>query len=203
MVFIMRLRAGHKLKTLIFLRQKPVHKHDDTLRAAVNLQPQPAAFEIPDTTGNFEWTAELINISQNHNISLQKKCEPLYNYIQYISRISENKKKGMSAVNAVDEAMDWAVHANLLNGFFKVQKEEVLAMSLTEYDEEEVRRDFIEEGREMGIAEGITQGAQQKAIEDATNLLKLNALTPEQISSAIRLPLEQVLELKKQLAITV
>ncbi len=106
-------------------------------------------------------------------------------------------------MNAVDEAMDWAVHANLLNGFFKVQKEEVLAMSLTEYDEEEVRRDFIEEGREMGIAEGITQGAQQKAIEDATNLLKLNALTPEQISSAIRLPLEQVLELKKQLAITV
>lgn len=101
----------------------------------------------------------------------------------------------MSAVNAVDEAMDWAVHANLLNGFFKVQKEEVLAMSLTEYDEEEVRRDFIEEGREMG--------AQQKAIENAINLLKLNALTPEQISSAIRLPLEQVLELKKQLAITV
>lgn len=105
----------------------------------------------------------------------------------------------MSAVNAVDEAMDWAVHANLLNGSFKVQKEEVLAMSLTEYDAEEVMRDIREEGREMDI----TEGAQQKAIEDATNLLKLNALTPEQISSAIRLPLEQVLELKKQLAITV
>nr|WP_318659553.1 hypothetical protein [uncultured Treponema sp.] len=156
------------------------------------------AFEIPDTSGNFEWTAELINISQNHNISLQKKCEPLYNYIQYISRISENKKKGMSAVNAVDEAMDWAVHANLLNGFFKVQKEEVLAMSLTEYDEEEVRRDFIEEGREMGIAEGREigheEGAQQKALEAATELLK-EGDSPEKIARCIGLPLEKVKEL--------
>ena len=153
------------------------------------------AFEIPDTTGNFEWTAELINISQNHNISLQKKCEPLYNYIQYVSRISENKKKGMSAVNAVDEAMDWAVHANLLNGFFKVQKEEVLAMSLTEYDEEEVRRDFIEEGREMGIAEG----AQQTAIEAAENALKMN-LSAEQASKITGLSLDKVNELQKELA---
>ena len=153
------------------------------------------AFEIPDTSGNFEWTAELINISQNHNISLQKKCEPLYNYIQYVSRISENKKKGMSAVNAVDEAMDWAVHTNLLNGFFKVQKEEVLAMSLTEYDEEEVRRDFIEEGREMGIAEG----AQQKAIEAAENALKIN-LSAEQASKITGLSLDKVNELQKELA---
>ena len=152
------------------------------------------AFETPDRTGNFEWTAELININPDHNISLQKNCEPLYNYIQYVSRISENKKKGMSAVAAVDEAMDWAVHANLLNGFFKVQKEEVLAMSLTEYDEEEVRRDFIEEGREIGIAEGT----QQKAVEDASNMLRKN-YPVDDISEITGLPLEQVLQLQAQL----
>lgn len=94
-------------------------------------------------------------------------------------------------MNAVDEAMDWAVHANLLNGFFKVQKEEVLAMSLTEYDEEEVRRDFIEEGREMG--------AQQKAIENAINFIKMDLGTPEQIAQGTGLPLEQVLQLQEQL----
>ena len=155
------------------------------------------AFEVPDKTGNFEWTAELININPDHNISLQKNCEPLYNYIQYVSRISQNKKKGMSAVAAVDEAMNWAIHEKLLDGFFKVKKEEVLAMSLTEYDEEEVRRDFIEEGREIGIAEGT----RQKAVEAAINLLKMNVLSEEQIAQAEGLPLEQVLELKQQISV--
>ncbi len=106
-------------------------------------------------------------------------------------------------MNAIDEAMDWAVHTNLLNGFFKVQKEEVLAMSLTEYDAEEVMRDIREEGREMGIAEGITQGARQTKIEASINLLKMNVLSDEQIAQGTGLPLEQVLELKKQLITSV
>ena len=70
-------------------------------------------------------------------------------------------------------------------------------MSLTEYDEEEVRRDFIEEGREIGIAEG----SQQKAVEAAINLLKMNVLSEEQIAQAEGLPLEQVLELKQQISV--
>ena len=148
------------------------------------------AFEVPDRTGNFEWTAELININQTHNIALQKNCEPLYNYIQYVSRISQNKKKGMSAVAAVDEAMNWAIHEKLLDGFFKVQKEEVLAMSLTEYDEEEVRRDFIEEGREIGIAEG----AQQTKIETASNLYA-NGVSVDIIAKSLNMTVDNVMEI--------
>ena len=68
-------------------------------------------------------------------------------------------------------------------------------MSLTEYDEEEVRRDFIEEGREIGIAEGT----RQKAIEAAKNFLKMNVLSDAQISEGTGLPLEQVVELKNSL----
>jgi len=152
------------------------------------------AFETPEKTGNFEWTAELININPDHNISLQKNCEPLYNYIQYVSRISENKKKGMSAVAAVDEAMNWAIHEKLLDGFFKVQKEEVLAMSLTEYDEEEVRRDFIEEGREIGIAEGITRGSQQKAIEAAKSFYA-NGVSVDIIAKSLNMTVDKVMEI--------
>ena len=100
----------------------------------------------------------------------------------------------MSAVAAVDEAMNWAIHEKLLDGFFKVQKEEVLAMSLTEYDAEEVMRDIREEGREIGIAEGT----QQKAVEDASNMLRKN-YPVDDISEITGLPLEQVLQLQAQL----
>ena len=45
------------------------------------------------------------------------------------------------------------------------------------------------------------EALQQKAVETATNLLKLDTLSAEQISNAVNLPLEQVLELKKQITV--
>ena len=53
----------------------------------------------------------------------------------------------------------------------------------------------FEAGREKGLEQGVTQ----KAIEDASNLLKMNLATPEQIAQAISLPVERVLELQKEL----
>lgn len=54
------------------------------------------------------------------------------------------------------------------------------------------------EGKEAGIAEGI----QHKSVEDAMNLLKKD-IPAETISECIGLPLEQVLELKKQITVKV
>ena len=50
-------------------------------------------------------------------------------------------------------------------------------------------------------AYAFDEGTQQAKIEAATNLLKLDALTPEQISSAIGLPLDTVLELKQKVGV--
>lgn len=50
-----------------------------------------------------------------------------------------------------------------------------------------------------GKAQGITEGSKQRAVDAATNLLQMNILTPEQIAQAVGIPLEEVLELKKQL----
>lgn len=57
------------------------------------------------------------------------------------------------------------------------------------------------EALQKGIEQGLQQGLQQKAVEAATNLLKLNKLTVEQISSTIGLSLEQVNELQKQITV--
>ncbi|MBR7079601.1 MAG: hypothetical protein IKI40_03670, partial [Treponema sp.] len=78
----------------------------------------------------------------------------------------------------------------LLGGFFKEQKEEVTAMSLTEYDEEEFKRVCREDGYEDGLAEG----ASQKAMEDAENLLR-EGIPMETVSRCIGLPLEKVQEI--------
>lgn len=66
-------------------------------------------------------------------------------------------------------------------------------MSLTEFNAEEVSREFIEEGREMGRDE--------KALEAAENLIKLKKLTDEEIAQTIGLPLEQVLAIKEKITV--
>ena len=62
-------------------------------------------------------------------------------------------------------------------------------MNIHEYDK-------FRAGKKEGIAEGIRQGtlagAQQKAVEDAERLLKMNLGSIEQIAEAINLPVAQV-----------
>ncbi len=152
------------------------------------------AFEVEDNSGQYEWTAELININPNHNKTLQKNCKPLYDYVRYVSRINENKKRGLSTQEAVNDAVEWATRKDLLDGFFKLQKEEVLAMSLTEFDVEEFRRDIREEGFE--------DGSLQKAIDATIELLK-EKIAPEVIAKCEKLPLEKVLELQEQIKVKV
>ena len=44
-------------------------------------------------------------------------------------------------------------------------------------------------------------GAQQKAVEAAEQLIKMNILSAEQIATAVNLPLDQVLEIKEKISV--
>ncbi len=59
------------------------------------------------------------------------------------------------------------------------------------------RKQFMDLEREKTYA--FDRGMEQKAVEAARNLLKMNLGTPEQIAQAEGLPLDQVLELQKEL----
>ncbi len=150
------------------------------------------AFFIEDKSGKFEWTARVLNINKNYNLPLQKKCKPLYDYIQFTSRINANKAKGMTTEEAVDEAVDWACEQNLLEGYIREQKAEVKMNLLTEYDEEAYIR--------IWRRDGILQGRQEKAEETAKTMLVDN-LPPEKVAHYSGLSLEQVLELQKKITV--
>ena len=162
------------------------------------------AFITPDKTGDFEWTATVININEDRLKGIHKNCKSLYDYAKFIARVRECAKDGAPTEKQVAEAVDWAIRENLLDGFFKRQRAEVIDLILTEYNEEQAiktwREDGYVEGLEQGLQEGLEQGAQQKAVEAATNLLRMKVLTPEQIAQGTGLPLDEVLALKEQLA---
>ena len=151
------------------------------------------AFEHPDNSGEFEWTATVININPEHNKILHKNCKALYHYISFVYRIISNIESGMSRDKAIEEAVDFAIKENYLDGFFKTQRAEIIGMILTEFNEEQAHRIW----RKDGYTEGIKDGVQQKAEEDAVALL-IEGDSPEKISRCLKLPLERVLELQEQ-----
>jgi len=57
----------------------------------------------------------------------------------------------------------------------------------------------IDEEKDIAFAEGLEEGKSEKAVEDAENLLRMGVVTPEQISQAIGLPLEQVMQIKERI----
>ncbi len=144
---------------------------------------------------DYEWTAEVININRNvielEKNGIHKKCNALYDYIKYVDRIKVNQKNGMNINAAVDEAVNWAIEENLLEGFIKEQKAEVTAMCLTEFDQE-----LYDKNRRR---EGYEEGAHENAVENAKNFLRMKVLSYEQIAQGTGLPLEEVQKLAEEI----
>ena len=68
-------------------------------------------------------------------------------------------------------------------------------MLLTEYDYDTDIAVQRQEAYEDGVEKGISQGAQQKAIETAKNMISASLGTLEQIAQITNLPLQTIKEL--------
>ena len=162
-------------------------------------------FEVSDSSGEFEWTATVININKNHNESLQKKCESLYHYCVFVDRVKANLDKKMEPEDAINEAVDFAIKGNFLDGYFKEQRMNIVGNLLTEFNQEDYdrnrRAEGYEDGYDDGRAIGRSEGERQNAIANAKNLLSETDLSPEKIAKCCSLPLEQVLALKDEILI--
>ena len=165
------------------------------------------AFEVPENSGDFEWTATMLNINSGRNKTLLQKCKPLYHYSCYVDRVKSNVRSGMTKENAVSEAVNFAIQNDFLDGYFKIQKAEVLNMSLTEFDQEAYDRHRFNEGKEVGIAEGkavgiaigiaegkevgIAEGKRDAALQNARNF-KYKNIPVDIIAECTGLSVEQV-----------
>jgi len=144
------------------------------------------AFERPDHSGHFEWTATMLNINKGHNEKIMNKCQALLQYSEFISKIKEYKKT-MSIEEAVDKAITYAISKNYLDGFFKKHKEGIMLSCLTEFNEEAYRKGvrdeilldaalkFIDKHKDKNIAKDdiINQIIEyfDLSLKDATNLV--------------------------------
>ncbi len=124
----------------------------------------------------FEWTATMFNINHGHNKELMDNCKCLQDYALYVNMVREYIDKGYSSQDAAGMAVEDAIEAKLLNGFFARHKAEVMFSYLTDFDqnlyEKTIREESFEEGLEKGIEQGLEQGHEDEKVFVAMNMLK-------------------------------
>ncbi len=113
------------------------------------------AFIHEDTSGDFEWTANMVNINSGKNDDLLNNCKPLQEYMLLIEEIRQNRSQGMEVEEAVDKAVTYCIDHDILSAFLTKHRAEVIDVCITEYDEQVfvngIREEGIKEGRQEGI----------------------------------------------------
>ena len=107
------------------------------------------SFINPDSSGDFEWTASMVNLNDGKNEDLLNNCRPLKDYMTLINEIRKNSKT-MNFENAVDAAVTYCIEHDVLRAFLLKHRAEVKDVCITEYDE----KTFVDGIRAEGRAEG-------------------------------------------------
>ena len=153
--------------------------------------------QLENTSYPLEISVKVININVDKENPILKRCEALKEYSEFIEQVRFNIE------NAVPEpfttAIKEAIKKGFLSDYLNRKSTEVQNMLLAEYDydtdiavqRKEAFEDGISIGRNEGISIGLSQGAHQKAVETAKNLLSIG-LSQDQIASVTGLSIEEI-----------
>ena len=106
-------------------------------------------YEIPVDNPQLELKVQVINI--NKDVDILSKCETLRGYMTFVNKARcKTQVERKDVKQAVLEAIDECMEENILVDFFEKHREEVVEVSIYDYDEEKVRKTLADEAREEG-----------------------------------------------------
>ncbi len=130
----------------------------------------------------------ILNINEGHNKELMEQCQTLREYAQYVAKVRKYIRE-MSLDAAVERAVNECIQEGILEDFLRANRNEVIAMSIFEYnkDEEEkkLRKAEFEFGREEGRKEVLK------------NMLDTGKYSLEEIAEVFHVSIEEVKRIKK------
>ena len=152
-------------------------------------------YEIPTDNPELELKVRVINI--NKDVHILNKCKTLRDYMTFVNKVRfKMGVEGDDVRIAVTEAMDECIDEDILVDFFEQHREEVVEVSIYDYDEEDVRRVLAEEYAqeyaqkvakevsEKAFAEGEQSGRQLNLINQVIKKVK-KSKTLETIASEL------------------
>ena len=112
--------------------------------------------------------------SRTYSSEFLSKCETLKDYMTFVNKVRvKTDIEKIDIRTAVIEAVDECIAENVLSEFFRNHREEVITVSIYEYDEEGHLEIVKEEGRQLGIAEGEKLGIIKGEEKERSNGIKV------------------------------
>ena len=123
-----------------------VLKLSELFKDAANLKGTPFAVVL-------ELIVHVYNINKGHNAALFEKSETLGGYSTFVDKAREYERN-LPRDEAMKSAIKYCLENNVLKPFFETHSTEVFNMLLTEWNIEEAKEVWFEEGREEGMEKG-------------------------------------------------
>ena len=150
-----------------------------------------SAFECLTGEPKLELIVTVLNVNEGHNADLMQHCSMLKEYAQYVARV-RHYASDMPLNQAVKRAVDECIREGILAEFLARNRNEVISMSIFEYDKELEEKKLRKAEYEYGFAEG----EKHAAIEIAKRMLKTSNFSLEEIAAFSGVSLDDVKILK-------
>ncbi|MDR1277423.1 MAG: Rpn family recombination-promoting nuclease/putative transposase [Treponema sp.] len=117
-----------------------------------------------EVEGNQKISLDLVvtvyNINKGRNPELLNRSENLAGYAEFVARVREHEK-AMPRDQAVTEAVRSCIREGILAGFLEEHGSEVMNMLLEEWNLDEAKEVWLEEGMEKGVEIGVEKDRNQ------------------------------------------
>ena len=157
-----------------------------------------SAFECLTGEPKLELIVTVLNVNEGHNADLMQHCSMLKEYAQYVARV-RHYASDMSLNEAVKNAVDECIREGILAEFLTRNRNEVISMSIFEYDKEleekKLRKAEFEAGREAGHEAGFAEGENHAALEIASRMLQSDKFSLDEIANFSGLSIDEVKKL--------
>ena len=157
-----------------------------------------SAFEHLSGEPKLELVVTVFNVNEGHNAELMQHCSTLNEYAQYVARV-RHYATDMPLNQAVERAVDECIQKGILTEFLTRNRNEVISMSIFEYDKEleekKLRKAEFEAGREAGHEAGFAEGENHAALEIASRMLQSDKFSLDEIANFSGLSIAEVKKL--------
>ena len=124
------------------------------------------AFMYADISGinrfpAMELVVRVININKGHSREILERSGVLNSYAVFVGQVRDHRKRGLELEDAITAAIDYCMANGILVEYLKNNGSEVRNMLFTEFNLEDAKEVWFEEGVEKGIAKGIEKGIEK------------------------------------------
>ncbi|MBD8948273.1 MAG: hypothetical protein EGR94_00055 [Blautia obeum] len=153
------------------------------------------AYENLNGEPKLELKVITLNINEGHNKELLEQCQTLREYAQYVTKVRKYAKE-MNLDEAVERTVNECIQEGILKDFLRANRNEVIAMSIFEYDKEEEEKKLRKAEYEAGIQVGRQEGIQEAKKKIALQMLKAG-VSGEEIVRFTGYTVEQLQKIKE------